>query len=128
MAEIPDVAAGAAGTAAMLIAFALMLIGFVLAAALMRGSGWKRNRVKLFAVIPVGDGESELDTDICAARSALERSGAKGELLLLDVGADEEMRRICERRFGELVTAQEIGARMLVAAAGKQTDGTEKER
>lgn len=128
MAEISEVLIGAARLAATLFGFALMLIGFVSAAAFVSGKVWRESRVRVFAVIPVGKGKNELDTDICAAKSALEHTGAKGELLLLDVGADDETRRFCERRFGELITVRELGTRVhdLVCGNPRNTKGKER--
>ena len=89
-----------------------MAVGHADIVTLLRSAAWKRQRVHIFAVIPVEEKELELETKICAARCAVERSGACGEILLADAGADENTRRMCENVFDGVLNAEELIGRI----------------
>ena len=86
----------------------LMSVGLADIIVFIRGSVWRRQRVHILAVVPVEEDDAELEMKVGAARCAVERSGAPGEILLLDAGADEKTKRFCESVFGEVFSAGEL--------------------
>ncbi len=86
----------------------LMSVGLADIVVFMRGAAWRRQRVCILAAVPVEKDDALLEMKVCAARCALERSGARGEILLLDSGADEATRRFCESVFGDMLRAEEL--------------------
>ena len=90
----------------------LMSIGFADIIIGIRSMIWRKKRTCLFAVIPVRDADM-LETDISAARSALERAGCDGEILLADHGADDVAKEVCSRFYGDVLSEREIAERMM---------------
>jgi len=90
----------------------LMSIGFADIIVGIRGRIWRKNKVCLFAVIAVKEIDN-LEGEINSARTALEKSGVNGEILLVDNGADDAAKELCSRFYGDVISESEMTDRIL---------------